>query len=417
MKRLLPLACILAILGCDGESTTSDGSALTYYKDTKPILDARCANCHVPGGIAPFALVTFADVQEHAGAVKAAVADRTMPPWMPADGCNDYVNDRSLTEEQIDVIVRWVDGGAAEGDPADEGAPLDVGDSRALSRVDLEVGMPDAYTMVETPDEYRCFVLDWPESDTTYVTGMGVEPGNAAVVHHVIAFLAPPSRVDDVLALDAADDAPGYQCFGGPGFAGNEWVGAWVPGNTGYDYPDGTGIRVEPGSKIVMQMHYNSLTAGPQPDLTKIRLKTDPSVSNVAKIQPWANPQWLASDAMTIPAATSDVGHSFEQDPTLLTGGEAILIHAPALHMHELGKTARLSVQRAGGGESCLLEIPAWDFHWQGTYPMREPVRLEPGDKLRVECTWDNPTMKDVTWGEGTGDEMCLGTFYYTLAD
>jgi hypothetical protein len=48
---------------------------------------------------------------------------------------------------------------------------------------------------------------------------------------------------------------------------------------------------------------------------------------------------------------------------------------------------------------------------------MREPVRLDPGDKLRVECTWDNPTMKDVTWGEGTGDEMCLGTFYYTLAD
>lgn len=67
--------------------------------------------------------------------------------------------------------------------------------------------------------------------------------------------------------------------------------------------------------------------------------------------------------------------------------------------MHDLGKTARLSVQRAGGDEACLLEIPAWDFHWQGSYGMREPVRLEPGDKLRVECTWN------------------LGTFYYTLAD
>jgi hypothetical protein len=361
--------------------------------------------------------VTFADVQEHAGAVKAAVANRTMPPWMPADGCNEYVNDFSLTDEQIDRLVRWVDEGAAEGDPAEEGAPLDVGDSRALSRVDLEVGMVDAYTMVETPDEYRCFVLDWPESETTYVTGMGVKPGNASVVHHVIAYLAPPSRVDDVLALEAEDEAPGYKCFGGPGFPGNEWVGAWVPGNTGYDYPDGTGVRIEPGSKIVMQMHYNSLTAGTQPDLTTIRLKTDASVAKEAKIQPWTNPQWLGSDAMKIPAATSDVGHSFEQDPTLLTGGKAILIHSPALHMHQLGTSARLSVQRGGADETCLLDIPAWDFHRQGSYAMREPVRLEPGDKLRVECVWDNPTMNDVTWGEGTGDEMCLGTFYYTLAD
>lgn len=86
-----------------------------------------------------------------------------------------------------------------------------------------------------------------------------------------------------------------------------------MPGNTGDDYPDGTGVRIEPGSKIVMQMHYNSLTAGPQPDLTTIRLKTDASVAKEAKSQPWTNPQWLGGDAMMIPAATNDVAHSFEQ--------------------------------------------------------------------------------------------------------
>jgi hypothetical protein len=84
--------------------------------------------------------------------------------------------------------------------------------------------------------------------------------------------------------------------------------------------------------------------------------------------------------------------------------------------MHQLGKSARLSILRDGGDEECLLDIPAWDFHWQGGYALAETVRFEPGDKIHLECTWDNPTMEQVTWGEGTGDEMCLGGFYYTLA-
>jgi len=79
------------------------------------------------------------------------------------------------------------------------------------------------------------------------------------------------------------------------------------------------------------------------------------------------------------------------------------------------GEIRRL--ERAGGGEACLLDIPRWDFHWQGSYGLVEPVVFNPGDQLRLSCTWDNATMSDVTWGEGTTDEMCLGSFYYTVND
>lgn len=407
--------------GCGDDAGTGAGGGgseqLTYYRDTKPILDAKCGSCHLEGGIAPFSLTTYAEVKEHASAVKSAVENRTMPPWLASGDCNEYADDRSLSDEQIDVIARWVDGGTVEGDPADEGPPLESPSSRALSRIDLELGMAAPYEMQLEPDDYRCFVIDWPEAEPTYVTGFGALPGNDAVVHHVIAFLATPEQVADAEALDEAEPGDGYTCYGGPGFR-SDWIGAWAPGTQGIDFPEGTGIRIEPGSKVVMQVHYNSLTAGPQPDQTGLAFKLDATVAKEAKLQPWANPQWLSGDNMSIPAASQGVSHSWGQDPTqFFSGGKPITIYSPMLHMHQLGKSARLSIRHADGSETCLLDIPSWNFHWQGSYGLLDPAVLAPGDELFLSCTWDNPTMEQVTWGEGTNDEMCLGGFYYTVND
>jgi hypothetical protein len=118
------------------------------------------------------------------------------------------------------------------------------------------------------------------------------------------------------------------------------------------------------------------------------------------------------------------VAHSFAADPTPLAGDVPIEIHDVGLHLHNLGKSARMSIERADGSETCLLDIPRWDFHWQGNYRLAQPVTLSPGDRLKVECRWDNSPPNqpiidgkpkvpaDVTWGEGTNDEMCLGLFY-----
>jgi hypothetical protein len=115
--------------------------------------------------------------------------------------------------------------------------------------------------------------------------------------------------------------------------------------------------------------------------------------------------------------------HAFEFDATAVTGG-AFDVYSAGLHMHTLGTRATASIVRAGGARECLLQIDDWNFHWQGNYGLRQPVRFNPGDKLRVECHFDNsPTNQplvggqprvpaDVYWGEGTGDEMCLGIFY-----
>jgi hypothetical protein len=293
--------------------------------------------------------------------------------------------------------------------------------------VDRTLRLAAPYAPVQAPDEYRCFLLDWPRTDMSFVTGFVASPGRPSIVHHIIAFLILPQDVSTYQQLDAADPEAGYTCFGGPG--GNSsraaWIGAWAPGGQATILPPGTGIRVPPGSKVVLQIHYNLSSANAAPDRTSIAMTLASSVDKVAIVQPWANPNWLKSGGMPIPAGERDAHHRFLMDmsPVLsyITGGEfqnnqPITVYGAGLHMHTLGTWAKLEVERKSGATECMLKIPRWDFHWQGAYGLAQPMVVKPGDRIALECHWDNslPNSKDVEWGEGTGDEMCLGTFLMT---
>jgi len=412
---------LAALGGCSGSDagggpgTTAPEGALTYYRDAKPIFDAKCATCHVEGGIAPFATTSYATLKDWAKVIKDNVVAKTMPPWLADDSCAEYVADRALSQDQIDLLAKWVDDGAYEGDPKDEGKPLVLPPSYALSRVDRTLEMAAAYTATVTPDEYRCFVLDWPETTTKFVTGFGANPGNPAVVHHVIAYIVGPDQVAQVKKLDDADDGPGYLCYGGPGLNSVGFLGGWAPGGRGNDFPAGTGQRIDAGSKIILQVHYNSLAAGVQPDQTSVDVKIEDKVEKEAWVQPWTNPGWISGSGMLIPAGQMDVTHTFSFDPTqYISDGQPFVIYSANHHMHTLGTTGKLWIDRQDGTQECLLDIPRWNFHWQNSYGFAKNKTFQPGDRLGIECHWDNTTAKDVTWGEGTTDEMCIGFFYLT---
>jgi hypothetical protein len=414
--------------GNEGGSGSGTGPApgLSYYKDIKPILDAKCTQCHYEGGIGPFSLQAYDAAQPWGPAIKQQVVDKIMPPWPPDKACNDYVGDTSLSEEQIQKIAGWVDAGMPKGKPSEEGAPLDTGPDMGLSRVDVSLSMPLEYTPQSEPDDYRCFVIDWPETTVKYVSGFRATPSEPRVVHHVIGFVAGPSQLAQVTALDDADPAEGYPCFGTPGFIPTQ-LGSWAPGRGADSYAEGTGIKVEPGSKVIIQVHYNTLVAGKLPDRTTIDLKLESTVAKEGRIQLVTNFAWVGGQAMEIPAFEPDVVHSFTLDPTqAFTGGNPFRIYKVAVHMHTLGTRGRLWIERAGGATECLLDIPHWNFHWQGAYTPTETIDVQPGDKMGIECHFDNSPAnqpivggqqqvpKNVYWGEGTTDEMCLGGYYTT---
>ena len=428
-KTVLPLLAginFLATLACSSD----DSEEVTFHRDVRPILETKCSGCHNPDGIGPFDLLTFQDANVHGLRSLSAIKQDTMPPWKPENDCNQYKGNYDITEAETDVIEAWLNQGKKEGQESDYVVP-DPLERPSLSRVDLELPMPVPYTMKNIADDYRCFPIEWPEETTTYVSGFEAIPGNTKTVHHVIAFLAGPGQRAVYQGFDDAEEGPGYTCFGGPGGPSNTWIGSWVPGSLGTDLPSGTGIKIEPGSTVVLQVHYNQLSgspSAPDADLTALNFKLDSSVEKEGAIMPWANPAWL-SGFMPIAANDPNATHGFSFDPTqnVLTDNEPLLIHNAGLHMHELGSAGKMSIERADGSVDCILEISDWDFRWQGDYQLLESMTLNPGDQLRIDCEWDNsaenqrvidgqplPPM-NLNWGDGTQDEMCLGGFYWTM--
>jgi hypothetical protein len=294
--------------------------------------------------------------------------------------------------------------------------------------------MPVEYEPQLKPDDYRCFVVDWTEESTRYITGMNMVPGNPAIVHHVIAFHVPPSLVDPAIEKEESEDGPGYTCFGAPGIndsslgqpGGVQWLGSWAPGGQGVNFPEGTGIIVQPDSKVILQVHYNTYEGETQTDRSTVQFSVEDSVDTVAHYLPWTNPSWVFSPSlMSIPAGDAEVVHSFGMDLASVAG-MSFRIYSANLHMHMLGSRARTWIRRSDG-DDCLLEIPRWDFNWQHEFLLEEPKLLAAGDELWLECEWDNsadnqPVIqgeqiepRDVGWGDGTTDEMCLAIFYVTV--
>ena len=263
------------------------------------------------------------------------------------------------------------------------------------------------------PDDYRCFVTEWPADETVWVTGDQLLPGNPDVVHHIIPFLIDPSAADAYRALDAADEGPGYHCYGGPGgdvdtLLETRWLGSWAPGVPASQLPEGTGIEVEPDSLVAFQVHYN-LVNGSSPDQSGLALTIETEPQGWAELQPLTDVRSVLGMGMDIPPEASSVTH-----PWSTTTSSSFTMHTGSLHMHQLGHAGRLWVEQADGTEDCLLEVDQYDFDWQRPYALREPVEVKAGETIHPSCTWDNPTGETVRWGDGTGDEMCLGVSLLT---
>lgn len=413
-----------------GASTTDalgpDDGTVTYYRDVLPIFRTHCTSCHQADAIGPFVLDDYAEAWQWRDATAAAVSARTMPPWLPAPGCNTYANDLSLPDDALATIVAWVAEDGPRGDPADAPAPDPDAGPPELPRVDVELAGPEPYTPTGA-DDYRCFLLDWPYDTPTFVTGFDTRPGNPAIVHHVIAYRITADRVATYEDLDAADPEPGYTCFGGPGGDVTDpgaglWLGAWAPGGGAAIYPEGTGLEMDPGSKVVLQIHYNTAAAPGTADDTSVALMVADTVEREAFMMLWADLEWLSGN-MPIPAGSTDTVHTWELDPTLVMDfltdvvppDQPFLLHTAGHHMHKLGTRAHHTIERADGSTDCLLDIEHWDFDWQRVARFTTPMRFEPGDVLKLSCQWDNGAgTQEVNWGEGTADEMCLGIYYVT---
>jgi uncharacterized protein (TIGR03437 family) len=436
MKVWLKRSCIvLALLACAAtvwwqqgsmaSSTKNRQGAPTFNKEIVRLMQKHCQSCHHPGDIAPFSLLTYKDARPWARAIREQVLTKEMPPWKPLEGCGDFKDARDMTQDEINIFAMWVDAGAPEGNASDLPAPIQFTEGWPLGKPDF-IAPIEPYTPPVGKDTYRCFSVPTAAlRGDRWTQGLDVQPGNRKIVHHVIAYADPQGRS---VALDQRDAGPGYNCFGGPGFnisltqqdilEGNSiMLGGWAPGARGYFAPEGLGMKLpsSPTARVVLQVHYHP-TGQPESDNTSVGFY----FAQTPVAQPML-PMLILNQSFAIPAGAKNypVTASFTV-PLGLTG--SLVGITP--HMHLLGQTIKVTATTDNGQQQCLVNIPKWDFNWQGSYLYKQPIPFGANTKLDLACTFDNSMdnpyqpnnpPKIVRWGEETTDEMALAFLAFTL--
>jgi mono/diheme cytochrome c family protein len=413
-------------------------AGFTYHGNARAIIETKCLTCHVDGGVAPFPLDSYQKVKAVAAAAAFSIENGTMPPWHPTKGYSRFKHERALSAQDEFVLTNWLAGNLTEGNPQDY-VPPNIEEEPDPLVYNLKMQLPVAYTPIERPDDHRCFAIDWPLDELAYVRAVKVIPDQLAEVHHVIVNVIEPQNVPPYLEANGKDGRPGWECGLSGGLPGSpipRQIGGWVPGAARGAMPEGTGLGIQPGSLIVVQMHYNTLVSEPTPDQTALEIATAESVERPASGFLFTNPAFLRPGGMPIAAGDPDARHQFEVPagilaslfgaPANVTGSENWSIHTGFLHMHTLAETGRLTLIRPDGTEQVIIDIRDWDFDWQTTYALEREVLVKPTDRFRLQCSWDNSAANQpiingvqiapryVEWGENTGDEMCLTSFFMT---
>jgi peroxiredoxin len=378
--------------GCPIErsATSRDGNRPTYAQEVAAILQRRCQECHRPGEIGPFPLLTYDDAKRRTRRIREAVLEQRMPPWHADPRYGRFVNDRRLPQHERDTLLAWIDSGAARGDDKDLPPPLKfvqgwkIGEPDRVFAMDREFRVPATGVL-----DYQRFVVDPGFKEDVWVQAAECRPGNRKVVHHILVYILAPGRRDPYDPDGTAATLVG-----------------WAPGDMPARYAPDTARRIPAGSKLLFEVHYT-------PDGTE---QTDRSSVGVrfAKRPPAHSVEMniLANMFLMIPPGASNtegqLTFTFPQDALVLS-------FMP--HMHLRGISARYELTYPDGATETLLAVPDYDFGWQSVYRLDKPLRVPKGSKLKWIGRWDNsadnprnpdPT-KAVHWGLQTWDEMQNG--------
>jgi mono/diheme cytochrome c family protein len=381
-------------------SAQAQGAAPTFYADALPVFQKNCVACHQPdgpdvGGIsAPMPLNDYAQAKIWAPLIKNALITGYMPPWGAHERHRgEFKDERYIDDDELNLLVAWVDGGALEGNPADAAShTLAASDGTTeLPNSGWWIGDPDLVVQFDRPVHVEDDVMDWQPT---------------------IQMPVPPGAHDEPKWVASAELDPG-----GP------WVhhivsshmGVGVPGRGPFSYPEGWGVLLPEDPFITVNMHYhkNPGEGTAVNDLTRagfVFYKDGAVIDHVVETNLLPNSGW------TIPPGDPNYKvtntHDIDEDIFLLSMGP---------HMHYRGKAMRYEVEYPDGEREVLLWVPKYDFNWQFLYEYKEPKFIPAGSTLHMSWWFDNSTENRwnpdptaaVEYGPTTTDEMANARIYF----
>lgn len=399
---------VMPVEGCDIDFPVKEMHAKNvpdYQKDVAPIFAESCAMCHREGGIGPFAMDSYAMMAGWAPMVRETLMTKRMPPQQvdPSIG-GHFQNARYMSDKDLQTLVHWIDAGAPKGE-AKSVDPLTT-----VEYPDLwswQLGEPDYIVEAPAFDVPATGIVDYINADVElsfeedkWVRAVQFIPGDPAVLHHLLTYVTAP-----------AEDFDGGE--GGRDSIARRFLEGYAPGKIdSMEFPADTGVFIPKGYKLSMQFHYTT-NGKASTDQTKIGLYfydkppkyelLTRSVSGRFKIPPYARNH---------PASAEYV---FDED---------VVIHRLRSHMHFRGHDMQFSVEYPDGTMQTLLNVPNYNFNWQPTYGIDNPVTLPAGTKVHVTGHFDNSEFnpgnpdpsKELTFGLQSWDEMFIGYWTYHKA-
>ena len=362
------------------------------YSDTiAPMLLEKCASCHRPGGIAPWAMTGHAMVQGFSPMIRETILTRRMPPWHADPEVGEFLHDMSLSVEQKQQLLSWIDAGSLRGTGED---PLEQVDAPvtewSMGEPDYIVTLPEFDIPATGTLDYQFFEVPNTLDRDVWVKAVQIAPGDRQVVHHAIA------------TFGSAPEGTG----GSSDSLFQPQLMTFVPGNDTYVYPDDTGVFVPAGTSFFTQMHYTTYGRETR-DQTKIGLYfADEAPDHV--LQHYS----IINQDLNIPAGAAEheegAYYAFQRDA---------VIYSLFPHAHYRGRSSEFVLRYPDGREEMVLSVPNYDFNWQRYFQFETPIEAPAGTMVIHRTTYDNSTANlsnpdpsvTVRFGEQTWEEMLYG--------
>jgi hypothetical protein len=389
---------------------------VTFTKDVAPILQERCQVCHRVGTFAPMSLVTYEQARPWARSIRQKVLAREMPPWFIDKnvGVQHFSNDVSLTDQEIATLVKWVDSGAPQGNPADMPPPRSFPDGQAwhIGQPDLIVRLPqDVVVKAKAPDQWPDILVDPGLTEDRYIQGVQIIPTKGhKVIHHIRTSIVEPEgsrhsgQLDGNVALAVGEQGV--------------FLNEYAIGKGGDVFPEGSGRLIKAGTKVNFQFHLHSTGE-----------ETPTNVALGIKFYPKGYVPKHSITSLTVGVNEIDIRphtDNVRSDGYLtLTKPARLLSFQP--HMHSRGKAECLEAIYPNG-KAEMLSCAKFLFNWHLNYLYADDAApLLPSGTVLHSISWHDNTAGNkfnpdpdaqVTWGERTVDEMGSSWIsYYYMSD
>jgi hypothetical protein len=379
----------------------------SYEKDVAPIIAENCASCHREGGIAPFAMDSYAMMQGWSPMIREVLMTKRMPPGQIDPHIGAFENDMLLTDTEAQTLVHWVEAGSPRDGGQDPLAQLTWPASEwAFGEPDLIINVPPQEIPATGVLDYYNVLVDVDLEEDRWVRASQYIPGDHTVLHHTLHSIIPPGATRGGSLLGGDDpDRPG--------------IAPYIPGQSPRMEPPNTGGLLKAGSKIAMQMHYTT-TGREAVDESRIGVWFYPKGFVPQERTSGACACHFTPTWVNIPPHDPD----YEMSQTIVIDDDAY-VYSFTPHMHFRGKRMRFYATFPDGTTEEMLNIANYNYNWQLAYTLKEPRFVPAGTKFTAVGAFDNSAQnlmnpdpaRSVPWGLQSMDEMFFGAVDWKYVD